>query len=147
VTSPLTGLLAVAAVLVVATVFGLVRRARDGRLRPVVTAAPHAGVLAGLGVEAGTPVTLVQFSSAFCAPCRATRALCADVAAAVDGVHHLEIDAESHRDAVRALDVRRTPTLLVVDGAGRIVRRAVGRPARDELLAAVDTARTVRSTP
>jgi thiol-disulfide isomerase/thioredoxin len=143
VTSPLTGLLAVAAVLMAATVFGLVRRSRDGRLR-AAPAVPDAAVFAGLGVETGTPVTLLQFSSRFCAPCRATHALCATIAAEVEGVRHLEIDAESHLDAVRALHVRRTPTLFVLDGAGRVVRRATGVPARAQLRAAVDDALTVR---
>lgn len=96
-----------------------------------------AGTLAALGVRAGTPVTLVQFSSAFCAPCRVTRALCHDVAARVPGVHHLDIDAEKHLDAVRTLGILRTPTLLVVDAAGRIRRRATGAPTRAQLLAAV----------
>jgi hypothetical protein len=47
------------------------------------------------------------------------------------------VDAESHLDAVRALDVWRTPTVLVVDGAGRIVSRAAGQPSKAQLIAAV----------
>src|SRR4051794_8880534 len=70
------------------------------------------------GGVGGTPLTLLQFSSAFCAPCRTTRALCVDVAAKVDGVRHIEVDAESHLDAVRALDVWRTPTVLMIDAEG-----------------------------
>ena len=94
-------------------------------------------MLAELGVTADGPVTLLQFSSAFCAPCRATRVLCADVAARVPGVRHVEVDAESHLDAVRALEVWRTPTVLVVDGEGQVRRRASGAPTRAQLLAAV----------
>jgi thiol-disulfide isomerase/thioredoxin len=134
------GLLVAAIVILASTVFGLVRRARDGRVRAAVPASSP--LLAGLGVEAG-PVTLLQFSSEYCAPCRATSALCAELAATVEGVRHVEVDAAEHLDAVRELGIRRTPTLLVVDGAGRIVSRAVGRPDRAELLAALP----VRSTP
>jgi thiol-disulfide isomerase/thioredoxin len=144
VSSALTGLLVGFVVVLAATAFGLVRRARDGRLRPADS--PHREVFTALGVEPGAPVTLVQFSSAFCAPCRTTARLCADVASRVEGVRHVEVDAESHLDAVRALGVTRTPTLLVVDAAGRVVRRAVGRPpTRAHLLAAVSAATTAGS--
>ena len=86
---------------------------------------------AGLGERA----TLLQFSSAFCAPCRATRRVLGEVAELVPGVAHLEIDAEQHLDLVRRLDVRRTPTTLVLDAAGREVSRAAGAPRKDEVLA------------
>ena len=147
----LAGSVIAAAVLLACTGFGLIRRRHDGTLRPApantaapaghaaaATDAPHAGLLAGLGVVAGVPVTLVQFSTGFCAPCRATRTLCGSIAANVEGVAHLDVDAESHLDAVRALDIRRTPTLLLVDGAGRVVRRCVGLPTRAELMVAID---------
>jgi thiol-disulfide isomerase/thioredoxin len=98
---------------------------------------PVPQTLAGLGWVAGTPLTLVQFSSAFCAPCRATRALCERAAATVPGVAHVEVDAESHLSAVRELDITRTPTVLLVDAEGRIVRRASGQPTRSQLLSAV----------
>lgn len=87
--------------------------------------------------ELGERATLVQFSSAFCAPCRTTRVVLADVAATQAGVHHVEIDAEQHLDLVRALDVRRTPTTLVLDGSGRELVRAAGAPRRDQVLSAL----------
>jgi thiol-disulfide isomerase/thioredoxin len=141
----LTGLVVAAAVLLAATAFGLRRRSRDGRLRHA-SGMDERELFAQLGVEAGTPVTLLQFSSAFCAPCRATRALCASVAAQIEGIRHVEVDAESHLGAVRALGIMRTPTLLVVDAAGREVRRATGQPpTRAHLLAVVNEATTVGS--
>jgi thiol-disulfide isomerase/thioredoxin len=79
----------------------------------------------------------VQFSSAFCQPCRATRVVLADVAAMVPGVTHVEIDAESHLDLVRRLDVLRTPTVLVLDGEGRIRTRATGAPRKVDVIAAI----------
>nr|WP_030829696.1 thioredoxin family protein [Streptomyces hygroscopicus] len=95
---------------------------------------------AELGVELGERATLVQFSSAFCQPCRATRRTLAEVAAMVDGVAHVEIDAESRLELVRALDIARTPTVLVLDAAGRIVRRASGQPRRADVIAALGDA-------
>jgi thiol-disulfide isomerase/thioredoxin len=94
-------------------------------------------LLVSLGVAPGTPVTLLQFSSAFCGPCRTTRILCADVATRVPGVRHVEVDAESHLSEVRALDIWRTPTVLLVDEHGSVRLRATGAPSRAQLLAAV----------
>ncbi|MEU1071465.1 MULTISPECIES: thioredoxin family protein [unclassified Streptomyces] len=95
---------------------------------------------AQLGTELGERATLVQFSSAFCQPCRATRRTLAEVAAMVDGVAHVEIDAEEHLALVRALEIRVTPTVLVLDRAGRIVRRATGQPRRADVIAALGQA-------
>ncbi|GAB3985027.1 thioredoxin family protein [Plantactinospora veratri] len=95
------------------------------------------GLLAALGIRPGASATLLQFSSAFCAPCRATRQVLADVTDTLDGVRHVEVDAESQLPAVRALGIWRTPTVLVVDADGRIVQRAAGVPARAQVLAAV----------
>jgi deoxyinosine 3'endonuclease (endonuclease V) len=55
----------------------------------------------------------------------------------VTGVRHVEVDAESHLDAVRALGIWRTPTLLIVDGEGRIAKRATGVPTKPHLIAAL----------
>jgi thiol-disulfide isomerase/thioredoxin len=123
------------AVLAAATVLGLWWRRRSGRLRATVPT-PRTD-LAELGVTPGAPVTLLQFSSTFCAPCRATRLVCADVAGRFDGVQHVEVDAEEHLDAVRRLDIWRTPTVLVVDGTGAIVYRASGAPTRAHVIAAI----------
>jgi thiol-disulfide isomerase/thioredoxin len=130
------GILVTVAVLAAATGVGLWRRGRQGRMRTVRTPAPETATLTALGVERGA-VTLLQFSSAFCAPCRATRRVLADVAARVAGVRHVEVDADRHLDAVRVLGVWRTPTTLVVDGAGRIVQRAAGVPVKAQVYAAV----------
>jgi thiol-disulfide isomerase/thioredoxin len=139
-----TGVIVAVAALVLASGLGILARARRGRFTSAAgsavkttDASPHAVMLAGLGVTPGTPVTLLQFSSAFCAPCRATRVLCAAVAGQVPGVRHVEVDAESNLDAVRAFDVWRTPTVLLVDGSLNVRRRASGAPTRDQLLAAV----------
>jgi thiol-disulfide isomerase/thioredoxin len=94
------------------------------------------GLLA-LGHELGERGTLLQFSSAFCAPCRATRRTLAEVADLVPGVVHVEIDAEHHLDLVREVGVLRTPTTIVLDARGREVTRAAGAPRREQVLAAL----------
>ncbi|MET9498749.1 thioredoxin family protein [Streptomyces sp. NPDC006552] len=93
-----------------------------------------------LGGELGERATLVQFSSAFCAPCRATRRVLAEVAALVPGVSHIEIDAEARLDLVRSTGVVRTPTVLVLAADGREVRRASGQPRKADVIAALGQA-------
>ena len=107
--------------------------------RPPRPAADVASVLAGTAYDGqrGERATLLQFSSAFCAPCRATRHTLADVAKILPGVVHVEIDAEQHLDLVRALGVLRTPTTVVLDADGREVTRASGAPRPAQVLAAL----------
>ena len=93
-----------------------------------------------LGAELGPRATLVQISSAFCQPCRATRRILTDVAGMVEGVAHVEIDAESRLDLVRHLEIRGTPTVFVLDTFGQVVRRAGGQPRRADVIAAVGEA-------
>lgn len=92
---------------------------------------------ADLGAELGERATLVQFSTAFCAPCRATRHVLADVAGLVPGVRHVEVDAESHLDLVRRLAVTRTPTTLVLDAAGVEATRASGALRKQQVMTAL----------
>ncbi|MFI6937901.1 thioredoxin family protein [Streptomyces sp. NPDC050418] len=93
-----------------------------------------------LGAPLGERATLVQFSSAFCQPCRATRRVLAEVAAMVPGVGHVEIDAEDHLALMRQLEIDRTPTVLVLDAAGHVVRRASGQPRKADVIAALGAA-------
>ncbi|MFA3873321.1 TlpA family protein disulfide reductase [Streptomyces sp. MMCC 100] len=116
---------------------GLVREQDDGSRAGA--GAPRLDA-ADLGAELGVRATLVQFSSAFCAPCRATRRVLGEVAGMVPGVAHVEIDAEGHLELVRALDVLKTPTVLVLDAGGRVVRRAVGQPRPADVIAALGEA-------
>jgi thiol-disulfide isomerase/thioredoxin len=93
-----------------------------------------------IGHTLGERATLLQFSTAFCAPCRATRRILADVAGLTEGVAHVEIDAESRLDLVRQLGVLRTPTVLVLAADGTIVRRASGQPRKPDVIAAIGLA-------
>jgi thiol-disulfide isomerase/thioredoxin len=155
----MTGLLVLLVTLAVAGVAGAVFTARNGRVRPASErpSREHGddarGVgdeLAALGLEAGERATLLQFSSTFCAPCRTTRTLLSDVAAAVPGVRHVELDVADGNAAlalVRRLDIRRTPTTLVLDAAGREVRRASGVPRREQVVAALAGAVEPQNSP
>jgi thiol-disulfide isomerase/thioredoxin len=146
------GLIVLVAVLAVAAAGGLAWRRGNGRMRApgrvragalpaAAGAARRSGEPAVTSAELGAPLgaraTLVQFSTAFCAPCRATRRVLAEVAGMTDGVAHIEIDAESRLDLVRRLDIRRTPTVLVLGPDGTITRRASGQPRKADVIAAV----------
>jgi thiol-disulfide isomerase/thioredoxin len=136
----MTGLVVCVAVLAMASAYGVLQRRRSGRVRVRVR---DDGKLLGpaeLGGDLGERATLVQFSSAFCAPCRATRRILDEVAGMVPGVVHVEIDAEKHLDLVRELDILKTPTVLVLDADGRVVRRATGQPRKADVIAALGEA-------
>jgi thiol-disulfide isomerase/thioredoxin len=156
------GLIALVVALAVALAAGILWRRGNGRMRDVglrhgaarpvedvtlpAAAAQDPVVSEGwltsaeLGRSLGERATLVQFSSAFCAPCRATRRILTDVASMVEGVEYIEVDAEAKLDLVRRLNVLRTPTVLVTDGSGRIVKRASGQPRKPDVIAAVGQA-------
>ena len=121
--------------MVVATCFGLVRARRLGRLRDADESRLTAEELKAPAL--GERATLVQFSSAFCRPCVATRHLLGDVAGKVPGVRHVEVDAESQLELVRSLGIASTPTTLLLDRGGVVRRRAVGVPRRDQVLSAI----------
>ena len=139
---------------VVAVAFGLYRAATDGRFRgthaidpgadDTAPAEPPTNLLADTpwAAELGERATMLQFSSAFCAPCRVTRRILADVAAEHPGVHHLEVDAEQHLDVVRRLGILRTPTTIVLDPHGVELGRAVGAPTKAQVLASLPGARS-----
>ncbi|MDO8732396.1 MAG: thioredoxin family protein [Actinomycetota bacterium] len=155
------GVVLILVVLIAASAFGLWRRQTDGQMKSVApstqapipvadddpevdvttaSAAEHGGEQLTsdlLGAELGSEATLVQFSTAFCQPCRATRRILDEVANMVSGTVHIEIDAEAHLDLVRKLDVRRTPTVLVLDSRGVISKRAVGLPRKADVIAAL----------
>jgi thiol-disulfide isomerase/thioredoxin len=95
-------------------------------------------VLARLGVRpADADLTVVQFSTAFCGPCRSTRARLQQLQATRPGLAYVHVDAESHLDEVRELDVRRTPTLFYLDRRGTLLGRSSGAPRPEELTALV----------
>ncbi len=137
----MTGFVVLLVTLMAATALGVLRARHNGRLRPVTDVEVlDAADLAALGIQPGPRATLVQFSSAFCAPCRATRRILGEVADDVEGVVYAEVDAETHLDAVRRLHIMRTPTTLVLDADGRVIVRASGQPRKADVYAALGLA-------
>lgn len=112
-----------------------------------MTETPHLrDELDALGVRRGERATLVQLSTKFCAPCRATRTTLAGVAELVPGVVHVEVDAEEYLALSRRVGLEVTPTTLVLDGAGVEVSRAAGVPRREQVLGLLSQIVDDRST-
>ena len=132
-------LLPIVIVLVLATAYGLWYQRSRGKV--VVKSDKGLITPAMIGAELGSRVTLVQFSSAFCSPCRATRMLLEDVTAEMSEVAYVEVDAEANLELVRTLDIRSTPTTLFLDRNGHEVGRAMGAPKRDQVLSAISAIR------
>ena len=149
-------------VLVLATLFGLWFQRVNGRIRDagrrrdpsgVTVVGPDeppaaievdaeetaatAALAAALDGRLGEKATMVQFSSAFCQPCRATRRILEEVTSMVSGVQHVELDAEDHLELVRLLDIRRTPTVLFLDRSGIVRKHASGQPRKADVIVAL----------
>ena len=131
------GLVVVAVVLAIAGAFGIYRQRTDGKVRMTEPSPVPKPIDHGIG-ELGERGTIVQFSSAFCQPCKAAKIISKDIANIVPGVKHIDIDAESNLDLVRTFNVMRTPTIFVLNKDGQVSARISGVPRKDELLVALD---------
>ena len=126
-----------AIVLAAATGFGIWYQRTRGEFRKKKTVNGPKLTAAIVGTELGSRATMVQFSSAFCTPCRATKVLLEDMVKSMPDVRYAHIDAESKLELVRKLDIRSTPTTLFLNGAGIEVGRAMGTPKRAQVQAAI----------
>lgn len=131
--------LLVLGVLAAALAAGLLWRSRNGRF----VAARDRGAderltAADLGAPLGAAATFLQLSSATCAPCRSTAAVLGALSAERAGLAHVEVSAEERLDLVRRFDVLRTPTVLLLDGAGVVRGRLSGATTREQALEALD---------
>lgn len=157
----MTGLVVLVVVLVLATAVGLYLRRNDGRFKDVPPSRPvdvpqsvgsdapaadvhvatrseHGGEVMReevVGAPFGSAATFVQFSGPFCAQCGPTRRLLQEISEQYDGVVHIDIDCEERMDLVRQYGVMRTPTVLILDPTGMIVKRGVGTPRKIDVVA------------
>jgi len=124
-------------VLVAATAFGVWFQRTRGEFRRKKTINGPRMTADQIGSPLGARVTMVQFSSAFCSPCRATRVLLEQMVQSMSDVTYAHIDAESNLELVRQLNILSTPTTLFLNRDGVEVGRAMGTPKRSQVLAAV----------
>lgn len=126
----------VAAVATTAVVAALLRM-REGKVRKGAHTGPELPEPVRAALDPAAPVTLVQLSTAFCAPCRHTRVLLADLAGRTEGLRHVELDVTHRPEVATRLGVLRTPTTLALDASGAELLRVGGVPRRDVLLEAL----------
>ena len=124
-------------VLVLASAYGFWWKLSRGAIRSNKAIPGHQLTAETLGEALGSRATMVQFSSAFCTPCRATHSLLSQMVLTMDDVKHIQVDAESHLELVRELDIRSTPTTIFINKDGIEVGRAAGTPKREQVLAAL----------
>lgn len=137
----LPGIAVLVAALVVATVAGLVIRARSGRVR-TGGAARGGWALAGHAPGTDERVLLLQLSSPVCTPCRRTAAVLEELSAGTPGIVHTEIDVAEQPDVARELRVMRTPTVVAFDRSGEELLRLSGVPRAADLHTALAPALT-----
>jgi thioredoxin-like negative regulator of GroEL len=99
-----------------------------------------------LGVGLGERATIVQFSSTFCAPCRSTRYVVERAVATSDGVAYVDLDVADHLELGERLGIDVTPTVLVLDATGAVVRRASGVPTLAQVRSALAAASSAASS-
>ena len=88
----------------------------------------------------GRSATLLQFSTELCTRCPQVRRLLGEVAAASEGIAHVEVDLTHRPDLSSRYRVLQTPTTFVIDRSGAVHARFHGVPQRHaiaEALAAV----------
>ena len=126
------------ALVAAATAIGLAWRWSQGRVvrvadGTVVRAADVPGIR-----RLPRGVTLLQFSTEVCAPCRSTHAVLGDIASARRDVTHIDVDVTHQPDVARRFHVLQTPTTLILDSRGVVRARIGGAPRRELLQAELD---------
>jgi len=127
-------LLAIVALLAIATVAGLVWRASTGRAKRIknglqIDLKEVGATKDGKPVTAfGEHTTFLQFSSETCATCKQTAKLFHELEKTSHGVLHIEIDLTHRLDLAEKFGILQTPTTLVLDSKGIVKSRIGGAP-------------------
>jgi thiol-disulfide isomerase/thioredoxin len=134
--SPVAVLAILLGLVALATVLGLVWKARNGRITaPSRRTSQDAVNLPE--VTRGEKATLLQFSTEVCAPCVPTRRVLGQIADSTDGVNHVDLDLTHRPDIAAQFNVLQTPTTLILDRAGVIRARIGGAPRQADVRAAL----------
>lgn len=130
-------LIGIVALLVFATVIGVLLQRRKGRVRELSDAsALHPAVF---GAERfGTAGTIVQFSTEFCSRCPGVKRLLTQLAASRPGVEFVHVDLTHNTELAKSFNVLQTPTILFIDADGRPSKRLSGQVAHDTVRGALD---------
>ena len=135
--SPVLALVALAGLVAIATLLGMLWRARTGAVRQASGQLLSAESL-GADAELGSAATIVQFSTAYCGPCRIAERVLGEVASHRPGVNFIDVDLGERPQLASEYSVLQTPTVLLLDASGRIRCRIGGVPRAHEVLDRLD---------
>ena len=127
-------LIAIFALLALATVAGLIWRTSTGKAKRIkdglqidlaeIGAAKHGKPVTAFGEH----TTFLQFSSETCATCKQTAKLFQELEETSNGVLHIEVDLTHRLDLADKFGILQTPTTLVLDSKGIVKSRIGGAP-------------------
>ena len=127
-----------------ATVLGLVWRARTGRIQRARTAATSAAsdessITIPGAAPFGSRVTLLQFSTEVCAICPTVRTQLSALADELDNgtgaVVHVDVDVTSRPEIANQFNLLQSPTTFILDGNGVLQARIGGAPKLNDVRA------------
>jgi thiol-disulfide isomerase/thioredoxin len=127
-------LLAILALVALATLAGLLWKASTGRSRRIkdglqIDLVEIGATKNGLPVtKFGEHTTFLQFSSETCSTCKQTAKLFEGLEKTSHGILHLEIDITNRLDLAEKFGILQTPTTLVLDSNGIVKSRIGGAP-------------------
>ena len=93
-------------------------------------------------LQLGKNVTLLQFSSAFCSPCKATAQIISHLVEGMDDVVYIQVASEENLKLVEKFDIKSTPTVIFFNREGIEVGRAVGIPTKEQVAISINAVRT-----
>ena len=132
---------AIGALVALATLLGLIWRARQGSVRR----GSQSEIPPSL-IDPDARITILQFSGEYCSYCPLMRAHLVRAASANDRVVHRELDIAEHHELTSKLHILQTPTTLLVSPRGRVLARIAGvaqpNKIQIEIEAALESART-----
>ena len=148
-------------ILALATVFGLYWRSQQGQLKaPVIEGNTitneeinkiirhkssfmvNSDLLDRHQLQLGKNVTLLQFSTAFCSPCKATAQIISQLVQGMDDVVYFQVASEENLKLVEKFDIKTTPTVIFFNRDGIEVGRAAGIPTKEQVLISINAVRT-----
>lgn len=114
-----------------------IQHMRDGEAPPVASAAPQ---IDGIALADGAP-TLLYFWAEWCGVCRVQGPIVESVAEVPPSCGKVvQVEEKDHRAAFRDYGVRVLPTMVVVDGEGRVTKRHLGLTTKWQLTRALASA-------
>ena len=93
-------------------------------------------------LQLGKSVTLLQFSTAFCSPCKATAQIISQLVEGMDDVVYIQVASEENFKLVEKFDIKTTPTVIFFNRDGIEVGRAAGIPTKEQVMISINAVRT-----